>query len=112
MSDATLRYETCALEDLPVGACVVRRTRDDAGPHWMLWFRVRDEVGADSGAVVLLAVPVSARGPGESPRRTWGLTRVAPDTWQVSPSIDVADVWHHTPRIVGVPEEAPWERLA
>lgn len=109
-----LAYRACDLDELAPGECTVRRSRDEAGVRtWRLWFCVRDEIGPDAGVVVLLSVGLN---PGAGPvdaadpeARRWGFVRVAQGTWQVTPSIDVADVWHHTPRVVGAPEPAPWE---
>lgn len=123
-----LRYRACGIDDLALGECTVRLTGDGAARWWQLWTLVRGALG-EPGYV---AVPVDVGGEyaerGSSGRRTWGLRRTGPGTWQVSPSIDVrayvaADGrevakgspgareiswWHQTPRLVGVPDGEPW----
>lgn len=107
--------------ELELGECTVRGAHDDrARVWWMLWAWVRRQ---DGGEPFYVAVPVNPHGPylevGPSGRRTWGLARVDATTWQVAPSIDVVgdkrpdgsrepSLWHHTPRVVGVPAGEPW----
>ena len=116
MSDAILRYTEAEPHELEPGECTVRRTRwrPDRAPQLRLVACVRDEVGADVGALVLISVGIAPGGEpvetGDAWTRTWSLYRAGPGNWLVRPSIDVRDVWHHTPLIVGVPEPPPWER--
>lgn len=74
---------------------------------WMLHFYGR----AADGRERTYHAPINPNGThtdGGPLGRTWGLTRCGAGEWQVSPSIDFGD-WHHTPKIVGVPEGEPWQ---
>ncbi|MDE3097337.1 MAG: hypothetical protein KGK07_15220 [Chloroflexota bacterium] len=125
---STLRYRAGAAggtqgadpDDLAVGECTLRHTRDASGSYLRLWARV---VCTD-GQTRLVGCPLNTGGGyGETPRRTWGLGRTAPGIWQVIPSINVlstgevhlgphptaSSLWHETPAIVDVPEPAPWQ---
>ena len=123
MSVLTYRGYHVPVEDLAVGECTVRPTRNSAGASWWaLWFCVLRET---DGQPDCFEVPInpngsySEAGPGG---KTWGLTRSTPGAWQVSPSINVLNtrdlhpgahpsapsLWHQTPMIVGVPEGEPW----
>jgi hypothetical protein len=109
------------ISDLALDECTIRSTRNAEGrAWWQLWTYV---LRADTGEPFYVGVPVNPNGPyvevGPSGRRTWGLTRVAANEWQVSPSIDVVgdelpgggrkpSPWHQTPAIVGVPEGERW----
>ena len=69
-------------------------------------------------------VPMNVNGPyleAGAGGKTWGLARTGDGTWQVSPSINVLNtgekhpgehetpsLWHQTPTITGVPNDAPW----
>lgn len=124
----TLRYRAGADPgSIGLGECVVRGACTIGGARWwLLWFHVARE---SDGVPEVFAVPVAPNGaytedgPGG---RTWGLTKTAPGTWQVSPSIDVlsdADavrqkageprqdpgVWHQTPTVVDVPDGEVWQ---
>jgi hypothetical protein len=112
MGDITLRYSTADVDELQVGECTIRRTRDDRGLHWRLWLRICDEIGANAGTIVMLGVAVDASGAAYHERddgmKIWALRPAGPGAWQVEPSIDAPDIWHHTPLIVGVPASPPW----
>lgn len=112
MADSVLHFLSVDLDDLmEPGTCTVRRCKNpDGSTDWRLWFVVRDEIGPDVGTIVLLSVALNVGGGyvDGTPRR-WGFIRAGSRVWQVSPSIDVADVWHHTPMVVDAPEPAPWE---
>jgi len=85
--------------------CIVPGVCGDAR-GWMLHFYGRTTDGHEQ----TWRVPVNPSCPHieDGPLgRTWGLTRCGPGEWQISPSIDFAD-WHHTPKIVGVPDGEPW----
>lgn len=115
MADSTLRYTARDLDELGVGECAIRRCKYPGGEtSWRIWFRVVDEIGADAGTIALLSVGLNVGGafsPGDGTpgARRWGFIRASFGTWQVSPSIDCADVWHHTPLVIEAPEPAPWE---
>ncbi|HEY2509835.1 MAG TPA: hypothetical protein VGI39_03235 [Polyangiaceae bacterium] len=130
--DTVLRYRSKAMiEDLAVGECTLHRASGSgAARWWQLWiYALRDTDGQPE----YFCVPVNPRGgylekgPGG---KTWGLVcpgasfyPVDPGTknWVIGPSINVlgdrdavagahaqASIWHHTPEIVGVPEDEPW----
>lgn len=129
---ALLYHAGAAIGDLAVGECVIRRARDShdrCPPWWNLWFRVLRD---DTGGPATFGVAINPGGaPTQDRRLTWGLARVAPGRWQVTPSINVlsagriefnpnggateptrpttGSAWHHTPAVVGVPEPPPWE---
>ena len=127
MADAILRYVGYGLEvdSLAVGECTVHRARDNGRRWWQLWFRVERET---DGAPESFVVPIHPRGaflPSGPGGKTWGLTRVGPGLWQVSPSINVVSdaqgtrthdgphpsarsLWHQTPQVSGVPDEERW----
>lgn len=113
MSDVTLRYRDCDLDELAIGECTIRRCREsDSRTDWRLWLRILDEIGADAGAVVLLSVAVDATD-GAAYRevdgiKVWALARAGSGAWQIAPSIDAKDIWHHTPLILGAPADPPW----
>ena len=110
-----------SIGELRSGECTVRRTRHADGiAWWQLWALVHR---GDTGEPFYVGVTVNPLGPylevGPSGRRTWGLTPIDTDIWQVSPSIDVLgdrlpdgsrgpSPWHATPRLVGVPASEPW----
>jgi len=118
--------DTPHVEDLAQNECVIRWCAH-GGKRWlMLWFYVARD---SDGVLEDFAVPINvggdyqANGPGG---RTWGFKKVGPNTWQVSPSIDVKEdtrdahpggahdapsAWHQTPTIMGVPDPEPWTRL-
>lgn len=122
---STLRYRGyhIDIDELEVGECTIRSTRNEAGASWYtLWFRVlRDSDGQPD----TFSVPFNPNGlylengPGG---KTWGLTMSWPGAWQVAPSINVLNtrdphpgehpspsLWHQTPMIVGVPSGGePW----
>ncbi len=119
----TLTYKPHALiEDLALGECTVHRASNaSAARWWLLWFYVARET---DGQPETFCVPVapndsySESGPGG---RTWGLTNVGSNRWQVAPSINVLNngesvngehslpsLWHQTPQIVGVPDSENW----
>lgn len=119
--NTTLHYAgTVLIDDLTIGECTVHRAANGDGRWWLLWLRVRRD---DTGDPIDVAVPINpggeyiAEGPGG---KTWGLQRSDSGTWQVSPSInvlvdqvhpgphDAPSMWHQTPRIVDVPDDAPW----
>lgn len=120
---SVLRYRAGASpDDLALDECVVRRASDSIGSHLRLWFYVRCADDQEHWFSVAVA-PGSTYS--ETPRRTWGMTRTAPGTWQVSPSINVLtsretvggthpdeSLWHETPQIVGVPDPPPWSVLS
>ncbi len=121
-----LRYRSPdRIVELCAGECTVRGTAAGARCWWQLWCRVR----YDDGSEHFVGVPVIPHGAyheNGAGGRTWGLTRVGPGRWQVSPSIDVLSdddarrlkvgqprrdqsLWHQTPALVGVPDGEPWQ---
>lgn len=73
---------------------------------WLMHFYVQTTDGHEQ----TFRVPVNPGGPHieNGPLgRTWGLNRCGPGEWQITPSIDFGN-WHHTPKIVGVPDSEPW----
>jgi len=119
MVDAVLRYVDRLLDELAPGECTFRRARlADGTRQWRLWFVVLNEVEPDAGVRTLLSVAIAPGGPAvdaaDPTTRAWALTRVATGrwAWDVAPSINARDVWHHTPQIIDVPEPPPWERAA
>ena len=134
MSDAPLKYVPRAhADDLAPFECTIHRASgSNAARWWLLWFCApRDS----DGITELFAVPVNPlgvyieNGPGG---RTWGLSlppasvqEIAPGThnWLITPSINVLDtrdavagthhwpsLWHHTPEIIGVPDDEVWTK--
>ena len=119
-------HDNAALENLAPGECVIRWcTGSGAARRPTLWFYVaRDSDGVleDYGVPINPGGGYLENGPGG---RTWGFTKVGPNTWQVSPSINIehdtrdakpgpqptASAWHQTPTIVCVPDPEPWTRL-
>ena len=112
------------VEDLKLGECVMRACSSPNGGQrfWHLWFYVARET---DGVPEAFVVPMAPNGPyteGGPGGRTWGLTKTAPGTWQVSPSINVlvtrvmhpgehpseVSLWHQTPTIIGVPDSELW----
>lgn len=117
----TLKYRSyILLDDLQVGECTVHRAGDHTGEWWLLWFRFNRET---DGQPMDAAVPINPNGTySEADRKTWGLTKTAPGTWQIAPSINVlasgdlhpgehpdTSLWHQTPTIVEVPDGEPWQ---
>lgn len=115
------------IEDLRPNECTIHPAADGSGKRWwLLWASVyRDD---RAGELIDIAVPVN---PGHgyvengAGGRTWGLANVGGGTWRASPSINVIDesgarwlhpgvheaapsIWHHTPDIIGVPDDDPW----
>lgn len=100
--------------DLQPGECVVRPCSDARGRFWWLTLAFTRR---DAGERDWVGVPVTPRGPGDKTfRLTWGLTEVGGGVWQISPSIRTTEkiggaeveIYHETPRIVGVPATEPW----
>lgn len=89
---------------LNLNECCILPVKDRG---WMLHFYGR----ATDGHEQTYRVPVNPGGPHieNGPLgRTWGLIRgERPGEWQITPSIDFGD-WHHTPKIVDVPDDEPW----
>jgi hypothetical protein len=123
------RYKPGAMaEDLEVGEATVRRaSKGGSGPAWWeLWLHVeRDDHTGDEYVAVAVAPSggFTETGPGG---RTWGMSRSAPGTWAVMPSINVLSdvdatrvhpgphpslpsIWHEYATLVGVPEGEPWQ---
>jgi len=118
-----LRYRSNAcVSDLQVGECTIHRCGNSDGARWwVLWFR---ETREDNGQPADFGVPINPNGtfdPSGPGGKTWGLTRAAPRSWQISPSINVLgsgeshpgvhtapSQWHQTPTIVGVPDNEAW----
>jgi len=94
------------------GECGIFRYQDEPNAVWYLCFGF---IRTTDGQAEFRSIPVS---PGSGPQddiHSWGLNRVGPGRWQVSPSIlcrdggrDSPEVWHETPAIVDVPEGEPW----
>lgn len=117
-----LRYRpSVSVGDLDENECTIRGAQNrELKRWWQLWFYVRTTLGT----LQHIAVPVAPGGVytehGPSGRRTWGLKKVGPGNWQVSPSINAtytktvngkeveAELWHQTPLITGVPEGEAW----
>lgn len=117
----TLRYRSnVCVGDLEVGECTIHRASDSSGKRWwLLWFRVNRET---DGQPEDFAAPVNPNGgwieagPGG---KTWGLNRAGMGVWSISPSINVINIravhpgehelpslWHQTPDLIGVPDDA------
>jgi hypothetical protein len=109
MSDVLTYRRDSSPDDLQPGECVIRKTVDTS--VWVLWFcALRDADGQQE----LFAVPVNPNGPYLEKeegvrRRTWGLMKQDASTWQISPSIHFVGIWHHTPKIIGVPSGEAWQ---
>jgi len=118
----TLHYRSFVdVDDLALNECTVHAAQHDGARWWHLWFHVaRDSDGQPDTFVVPVnpGGPFRPDGPGG---KTWSLRRSGPDTWQISPSINVLDtrevhpgfhsslsLWHQTPTIVGVPGSERW----
>jgi len=117
------------VEDLKPNECTIHRAITAGGTrYWLLWFYVARET---DGFLEDFAVPVNPNGSYTEAvpyGKTWGLTKTTEGVWQISPSINVANMsndagarqmlvgqqptgrslWHQTPRLVGVPISQPW----
>jgi hypothetical protein len=99
--------------------CLILPATNGQARWWMLHYRVLCNDGRDAD----FCTPINPNGPNLSNGpggKTWGLNRAEPGAWQVSPSIAIAnpiahepgepaELWHQTPKIVGVPEGEPWQ---
>jgi hypothetical protein len=116
-----------SVEDLTPNECTIRRAsrQDGSAKFWNLWFYVARETDGVLEAFVVPVIPngvYTESGPGG---RSWGLNHSSPDTWQISPSINVLNdddarrvqvgesptgqsLWHQTPAVVGVPDGEAW----
>jgi hypothetical protein len=108
-----LRYKVGVadpFEDLAVGECTVwALSRENERVGWGLYFLANR---SDNGKPEIFRVPIIVGGGFTESGpcgRSWGFTKIAAGTWQVSPSIHFPGVWHETPRIVGVPDGEPWQ---
>lgn len=118
-----MKYRVGDIEDLEVGECTMHRAVNGAVRYWHMWFRALRET---DGEPFDFCVPMNPNGafvenaPGG---KTWGLTRnaVLANAWCVAPSINVLNtgephpgdhpspsLWHQTPTITDVPDDAPW----
>ena len=110
MGDVRLNYVVRADADgLRPGQCTVRGASRDGRFFYALLFVVhRDDRPAETTTIrVLINIGGAFDGHGVG-GRTWGFQKVGDGLWSVSPSIDVGPEWHHTPDVVGVPDEPPW----
>ncbi len=108
---ATLQYRAgVTLDDLVPGECTIRRVVGlEAGDWWNLWCCVlREDRPTEPFLFRVFVVPRGPHGAGPGGKLAWGLADLGGGRWQVSPSIDVGDLWHQTPMLVGVPPGEPW----
>jgi hypothetical protein len=126
--DTDLVYKPHSLiEDLKINECTIHRAGDGKGARWWnLWFYVKlDDVNVLRDFVVAVnpGGNYSEHGPAG---RTWGFVKTQPGVWLITPSINIhqpdgygietkpgaapfRSLWHHTPRILGVPDKGePW----
>jgi hypothetical protein len=112
---STLRYVSGARhEALRPGECTIKGAGERAQLHFCYTRTTDGKMEAR-----IIPVRIGAPGPGY-----WGLTHVGVGEWQVNPSIQCLDttdgpdgtarieyeVWHQTPRIVGVPDGEEWQK--
>lgn len=117
-----MKYIVGSVEDLQVGECTMRRAVDPNGArYWHMWFRALRET---DGQPFDFCVPMNPNGgytENGAGGKTWGLACIGIGAWQVSPSINVLNtgdvhpgehaapsLWHQTPTVTGVPDDAPW----
>jgi predicted O-methyltransferase YrrM len=125
LADNELRYRPSS-EPLQVGECSIYDNPYKPG-HWLMSFRY---IRITDGKPETRAIPVNPNaGPTDrdaSIGLTWGLQRVGPGKWQISPSIKCLDtipdpanpdknveveVWHQVPAVLDVPDSEPWTKV-
>ena len=127
MSGDVLKYRPFVMiDDLSVDECTIHRSRSVEATWWNLWLHVLRDTDSQSEIVCVPVIPngsYTENGPGG---KSWGLTRTEDGVWQISPSINVfsdenakrirgglprhdQSIWHHTPKIVGVPSGESWQ---